>query len=497
VSEEWPSGLLGGEGEPARASAGRRRLRVADYFEAALHHPWLLVLPFVLTVTAAAATAFLVPKRYDAMCLVLIKASRVPGRIIASVAEDMDARRHQTIRQEILSRTRLEKINEELHPFPQAGTVTAAVDAMRGATEVEFKGSDAFSIQFTHRDPRVAQDVTNRLASLFIEEFRRSRRSEVEGAADFLDLELAEARKQLDAKEEALRRYKQAQMGRLPEQMEATLSTLQRLQVELQGVDQSLEAAEARLERLTSRGAPAEGASPPAGAALSERESLELELVRLRQRYTDEHPDVRALAERLRAMESGPPPGASAADPGRTSASQVERARADVDALLARRQKVRDQIATLQGRVEQMPRTEQELSVLTRDFGQLRENYQELLRRKMEAQTAERLQQRWTEDFEILDAARLPERHSFPNRPLFIAAGVLIGLFLGLAAALAAEIFSPYVLSADDLASAAAVPVLAILPIVEQQDVALASRYLAGRRGPSQHAPHGAPHARH
>ena len=57
-------------------------------------------------------------------------------------------------------------------------------------------------------------------------------------------------------------------MGRLPEQLPATLSSLQRLQLELQGVEANLDAAEARLERLTSRVAPD---VPATAAGLTER----------------------------------------------------------------------------------------------------------------------------------------------------------------------------------------------------------------------------------
>ena len=112
-----------------------------------------------------------------------------------------------------------------------------------------------------------------------------------------------------------------------------------------------------------------------------------------------------------------------------------------------------------------MPRSEQELATLTRDFNQLRENYQTLLRKKMDAQMAERLEQRWTEDFEILDAARLPEHHVFPNRPLFILGGIVVGL--GARAGLGdsrRRMASPYVVGLEDLEATVPAPVLAVLP---------------------------------
>jgi polysaccharide chain length determinant protein (PEP-CTERM system associated) len=440
--------------------------------------------PFVLIVSAATAAAFLLPKRYGSSCLVLIKASRVPDKIIGGASEDLDARRHQTIRQEILSRTRLEKVNDELHPFPDAQTTAAAVESMQKVIAVEFRGSDAFSIEFTHRDPYVAQRVTDRIATLFIQEFRRSRQSQFEGASEFLDSELQEARRQLDAKEEALRLYKERHMGQLPEQLEATLATLQRLQLEMQSLAQSLEAAESRLDRLVSRGSP--DLPAPAGATgLSERETLELELVRLRQRYTDQHPDVQAILARLRSMEPAPvEPSSPAVSRDSIAAGQLERARADVNALLARRRDLQDEISALQERVELMPRTEQELATLTRDFNQLRENYQTVLRRKMDAQMAERLEQRWTEDFEILDHARLPETHRFPNKPLFILAGIVVGLGLGLGAAVLAEVLNPSVITQDDLEATVSIPVLAVLPAIEAEEAEAARRYLASKRPP-------------
>ena len=480
MSRGWSSGLLRDEDGSAPTPTSERTPQVVvDYLRAPFNHPWWMLVPFVLVVVAATAAAFAIPKRYTTSCLVLVKVSRVPDKILTTVAEDMDARRHQTIRQEILSRTRLERVNDELHPYPGARTVTVALEAMQAATEVNFKSSDAFSIEFTHHDPQVATNVANRIATLFIDEFRRSRQSQFEGATQFLDAELQEARRELDAKEEALRRYKERNMGRLPEQLPATLSSLQRLQLELQGVEANLDAAEARLERLTSRVAPDVPAATPGP---SERESIELELARLRLRYTEEHPDIRELVARLRSLEDQPPAPKPGGNQEAINATQLKRAQAEVANLEARRESLRKDITTQQAYVEQMPRSEQNLATLTRDFTQLRDNYDGLLRRRMDAQMAVRLQQRWTEDFEILDPARLPERHSFPNQPLFVLGGIVLGLAAGLGAALLAEIFSGMVLSLEDLEATLQVPVLAVLPVIDSRGAEAASRPTTSRR---------------
>ncbi len=481
MSSGWSSSLLGGDTaspgpHPAGSRAGGKGLRLSDYLEAPLRHPWWVVVPFVLCLAGAVAAAFLLPERFAASCLVLMKASGVPDKIVSNVSDELSARRYQTIRQEILSRTRLEKVNEELHPYPEIASPGEVIVTMQAAIDIQFRGSDAFTIQYTHRDPHMAMNVTNRVASLFIEEFRRSRKTQFEGAADFLESELQQAQRQLDAKEEALRVYKERNLGRLPEQLDASLSTLQRLQLELQTVEQNLEAAEARLERLTAR---PEATGPAAPAGPSERDTLEAELARLRLRYTEEHPDVQEVKARLRDLgKPTPTPDRGAAS---APSAQVVRAQEEVASLFARRTNVQQQIASLQTRVELMPRSEQELGTLTRDFNQLRENYQTLLRKKLDAQMAERLEQRWTEDFEILDAARLPEHHVFPNRPLFILGGFVVGLGAGVASALLKAVMNPYVAGLEDLEAAVPVPVLAVLPLVSSEDDELARRLLAAR----------------
>ena len=95
-----------------------------------------------------------------------------------------------------------------------------------------------------------------------------------------------------------------------------------------------------------------------------------------------------------------------------------------------------------QARVESTPRTEQETAALVRDNQKLKDNYLKLLTTRQEAQMAARLEERWKgERFRVLDPAHLPDRPYFPNRPLFAAGGLLIGLFVGLGLTLVSENF--------------------------------------------------------
>jgi succinoglycan biosynthesis transport protein ExoP len=474
MSNRPASNLLGpvnAGGAPAR---GAMPFDLKEWVEIPLRHPFHVVVPFVLVVTAAVSATFLLPKKYQSNTLILIESSRVPDRIAPNLSSESANRRLQAIRQEILSRTRLERVNAELNPYPKVASPNDAVERMRTSIEVAFKGDDAFSIDYTHQDPHMAQRVTARLATLFTEESQKSRQEEMEGASAFLDGELQAARKQLDDKEESLRRYKEQHMGRLPEQMSANLATLQRLQLEQQSLDQTIRSAEERVDRLEASRSGPEGVRDSPAPLEAEITRLRNQLASLRTKYTDEHPDVKAVQAQLEVLtrSAAATPGSTAAVSDGASRGQAERARAELRTLIVRRDDLRKQVDMFQARVEQAPRAEQDMATLTRDFNQLRDNYYELLRKKTDVQRAERLQQRWRDAFRILDEANLPERPVFPNRSLFISLGILLGLGLGLGAAFGQEVLlDTSVKTVHDLETTLPHPVVGRIPHVGHADL--------------------------
>jgi len=419
------------------------------------------------------ALAFTLPKKYLTSTLILVESQRVPDSIVrTSSAREQPGLR--TTQQEILSRTRLEKVIAELNPYPEkTGKVplTEVIEAMRSAVTVSVRGSDALTIEFVHSDPRMAQSVTNRLASLFIEETSRARTDQVTGAASFIDAQLTEARQALEEKEKELRRYKEANMGRLPEQTQANLATLQRFQLEQQSLSSSLQSARQRLvllEEGRSDLVPSERGGLQVSDPSRELGDLRNQLVALRQRYTDEHPDVRALVARISALERQMASAARAADGSAAappSNPRAEQAQIEVASLVARLAEVEGRIQSFQQRVEQAPRTEQEMANLTRDYAQLNQNYLTLFNKMLEVQMAESRERRWKgEQFRVLDPAYLPEKPYFPNKTLFLAVGLALGLVTGLAIAFGAEFLDSSVKGVRDLGAFAPLPLLALVP---------------------------------
>ena len=124
------------------------------------------------------ALAFLIHPIYRSSTLIMVQSQRLPSSYVQSaISVDLNDRL-RTLTPQIMSRSRLEQIIEKFNLYFQGNDpkdMERKVDLMRKAIEVQVKGEDTFRIYFKDRSPVVAQEVTEDLARLFIEENLRDR----------------------------------------------------------------------------------------------------------------------------------------------------------------------------------------------------------------------------------------------------------------------------------------------------------------------------------
>ncbi|HXK10294.1 MAG TPA: hypothetical protein VMT70_11660 [Vicinamibacteria bacterium] len=452
---------------------------VLEYLEIPFRYPRHVWVPFVTIVTLALLLGMVLPRKFRSGTLILVESKNMPEYFVVPVTTDGIAQQLNTIRQVVMSRTRLEQVIAKLDPYPEMSGQPShvVVDAMRRAIEIRVQGNDSFVIEYVNRDPYKAMMVTNMLATQFTEDAGRLRDALTRKAYDFIQQNVADARRALEAREEALRQHKQKYWGALPEQLDSNLRVLQQLQAEQQTLGDNLRTLQERraaLERSLLEGrrlaTPGGGSATPAAELAKLRAAYDS----LRGRYTAEHPDMRALAARIDRLErevreEGAKPASahdSLADP--ETASLVESLRlveADIDALKAKREKLDERIASFQTRVEETPRAEQELLSLTRDYQQLRENYNVALKKETDAEMAKRLEEYWKGGyFRVLDPAYLPRQPIRAYVPLFLLGGLVVGLGVGLVSAFVADLLDRSVKSEGDLQDLVAAPLLVTIP---------------------------------
>ena len=126
------------------------------------------------------------------------------------------------------------------------------------------------------------------------------------------------------------------------------------------------------------------------------------------------------------------------------------------------------QIGQFQGRLENVPRIEQQLLSLTRDYDNIKKSYDSLLEKRINARLAENLEKsQQGEQFTILEKAIPPDVPSGPNKMLLLLAGLACGSVAGIALALLREQTDHTYADPESLQAAfPGVPLLAIIPMI-------------------------------
>src|SRR5881396_3028114 len=187
--------------------------------------------------------------------------------------------------------------------------------------------------------------------------------------------------------------------------MEANLATLERLHAQLRLNADSQTRASERRQALSSQLAEADSllvaaAAAPGGPGAPRETSearlarLKQELTRLRTQFSAKYPDVVLLAAEVTALEREVAdakahelkPEENPATPPVTPLTPyvlrlkeaLSEAETDIKVLKGEERRLRDGIAAYQGRVENVPRREQEFRELSRDYESNRELYSSL-----------------------------------------------------------------------------------------------------------------------
>jgi polysaccharide chain length determinant protein (PEP-CTERM system associated) len=459
---------------------------------------WMLLLPFALISAATAVGARMLPDSYRSETLILVVPQRVPENYVKSTVTSRIEDRLQSISQQILSRTRLERIVQDFNVYKEerrTGIMEDIIARMRRDITVQVVKGDAFRISYVGDEPRTVMKVTERLASLFIEENLRDREVLAEDTNQFLEAQLEDARRRLIEQEKKLETYRRGHAGELPEQLDSNLQAVQNTQMQIQSLVESLnrdrdrrlvverqlvEASTPTVEPVTERPkTPSEE-----GATATERlAAARIQLKALELRFKPGHPDITLLKRRIKDLEvkaeaealAAPVTSESEKSPAEMARQQRVAALRDELEQLDRQiaEKVEDEkrlravSGTYQARAEAAPARETELVELTRDYTTLQTMYTNLLSKKEESKIAANLERRQIgETFKLLDPARMPERPFKPNRQLINLAGIAIGLAVGLVLVAFFEYRDTTLRTDDEVTNVLGLPVLAVVPLM-------------------------------
>jgi polysaccharide chain length determinant protein (PEP-CTERM system associated) len=331
--------------------------------------------------------------------------------------------------------------------------------------------------------------VCTAVTSMFIEENLRLRQQHSEDTTQFLVQQLADAKAKLDEQDARLAAFKTRYIGSLPDEEKTNLNLLMGLTSQLDAATQALARAQQDKTFAESMLTQQIGAWQAAQSGRSpetmdqQLAALQVQLANLQSRYTDDYPDVikakndiAALKKKIAENEEQKKQAVPDKNPkGTIEPQQVAQLRAQIhnfDQVIAEKTREQDQIKkeirVYQERVQSSPAIEQQFKELTRDHQTALDFYNDLLKKRDQSAMATDLEHHQEgEQFRVLDPANLPNKPSFPNRPLFALEGFAGGLGLGLAIAFVLELKDSSMRSERDVEFVLHLPVLAMVPAIE------------------------------
>jgi polysaccharide chain length determinant protein (PEP-CTERM system associated) len=474
-------------------------------------HLYFLI-PLFLGWLVVWGASWILPPRYKSSTLILVEQPSITNDYVTPNVSDDWQTRLQSIKQQILSRTRLLMIINNLHLYgdmQNSTTLDDKIDQMSKDIDVEIERDpgradiSAFRINYSASDPHVAQEVAGELSTLFISENQKVRQQLSQGTTNFMEQQLEEARESLAAQEAKVQAFQGQHEGALPDQQASNLQILSGLQTQLQNEQDSLNTAKQQktyLEALLAQeraaqnsshltGADGRGISAPADLATidDQLERLRAKYADLSAGYTDSYPDVQALKHQIERLEASresliaaekakskepkkPEESSTESDPtlsgpAQQTLSQLQANQVEITNREGAIADLKSRIGEYEGRLNMEPATEQQLTDLTRGYDQSKQNYDDLLRKKDESAIAtsmEVLQQ--GERFIILDPPTLPTTPDFPNRLKFCAMGLGVGMALGLAVAGAFEFLDDRIHSGKEIKALLPMAILSEVP---------------------------------
>lgn len=471
-------------------------IQIAKYLDIFRRRKWWIIVTTTVVFVVTLVVAMRLPSLYRAETVILVDPQKVPDTYVPSTGNTTVADRLSTVRQEVMSPTRLKELLTRTGLYADAvanKNEDAVIRQLQKSIQLEVvdAGSSrlsAFRIAYTGRTAAEAALVPNEMAEMIITKNVQARQEQSSGTAEFLQNELVQTRKQLEQKEAELGRIKSTFIMDLPESKQFHLEALATLRNQLQASQDRMNRAQQEKLYLQSTigntnttvdlDADSQGAlSSPEQAQV---QKLEARLAELGGRYGPSHPDVRKtrseleqLKAKIAAEQKAAPAPIEVPRPARQAArnpvvtAQINKLDQDIQEQTNLQKQLEGQVSFHSSKLEREPVFEQQMAGLMRDYDTLRAHYNHLLDKKLSADMYTSLvTHEEGERFVILDRATVPAKPFAPNRFLYGLVSLLGGLFAGTGLAVIVEMTDPSVRHEQEAASILGKPVFAGIPTI-------------------------------
>jgi capsular exopolysaccharide synthesis family protein len=336
-----------------------------------------------------------------------------------------------------------------------------------GLAVVPVRNSHLVDVSFVDRDPPLARDVANAVVEAYQQFNLDARYSTTKQASEFLTRQVVSLRSEIAEKERQLQEFSEKKEilsvnDETKDISGQALADLSRRVVEARG---RLALAQARYESV-------HRAEPDALTEVTnnsmvnglkqQKATLERKLTLLSGRFKGEWPEVDEVGQELAKADEQLQAeiAAIAAQVRGAAGADMERAESEVVRLERQLEQQKEE-------VRRVHREAGEFAGLKAEIENKRAFLNDLVSRQSQTEVSDRLRDTRASNVHVVDRAQLPKTPSKPNKPLVMMVSLLLGMLVGIGAAIVLDHLDYTVKSAQEIERLTALPILGRIPLFQ------------------------------
>tara|TARA_R100000789_G_scaffold52513_1_gene51821 strand:+ start:1383 stop:2954 length:1572 start_codon:yes stop_codon:yes gene_type:complete len=359
------------------------------------------VVVFMLVTTGVLAFGYVMPKQYTSEAVLYADQSNILQPLLRGQAEVTQIDRINEAREMLQSRSFLEQIGLDTGLIAGGETDqkrNGIISELRNQIRLRVNNGNFLELRYTSRDPNESFRVLSSVLDRFVERTVRKKRSESQGAFEFIDSQVQSYQRQLEEAEQRLKEFKannqDGSEGSVQGRIESLRSQIENLKLEIQQSESEVRLTRSQLQQEE----PVRRVTVDPGRSSAERRlwSLQQELDALLLKYHEKHPDVISLRDQIADLEQQKLTEGSDAREGVVTEvlenPVYESLKIQLSESTTRLEVQQNRLASLERLLEEafersqrVAQNQAELSDLTRDYDVTRGVYEDMLQRREKA----------------------------------------------------------------------------------------------------------------
>lgn len=426
-----------------------------------VHHRWIALAGAILICAVGWAVVATMPPQYEVDTRFYMDTQTVLKPLLSGIAVQNPVRTQaaEVMQRTLTARPYLEEVARQADLTIDAqnpeqkqallNSLASGLHIQRARVGSRRDPNNIYQLSFTGSDPQKAKQIVEGFLNIFVEHVLKAGRQDSADAGKFLDNQIADYAKRLDAADNKLKKFKEDHIGMMPGDGKTYYDQMYNLEGDLQDAQLQLSMARDRAAELKQQLAAAQSGTSSAQGIQTPLElriqKLEDNLTQLKLKYTDKYPDVVQTENVLKQLrqqqkeemaQAAKSPKQASPALAQSRAYQdlqvmIGKAEGNVAALRARVQEYQRRIVDLRAKVDIVPQIEAQYSKLVRNYGIIKTTYEKLVQRQQSAELSNQAAQSTDESqFRIIEPPVIPAAPDKPDR-LILLTMVMIGGIVG------------------------------------------------------------------